>query len=166
MTIEQISAPPVSTVSPESAMSEAEVTATNENVGTPIPPEAPAPAPAPAPAAPVQNDTGLDAMKAQIAELRSQLQSADIRSALAERRLTPQDNDLVVRMITEKMSDGMDADKACAALYKSHPYLFKPVPQTKAQTDAAEQAELKSLNDAYVNGVIGRLKRGAISIGG
>lgn len=164
MTIEQVSAPPVSTVSPESAMSEADVSATNENVGTPVPPEV-APAPAPAPA-PVQNDTGLDAMKAQIAELRSQLQSADIRSALAERRLTPQDNDLVVRMITEKMSDGTNADKACAALYKSHPYLFKPVPQTKAQTDAAEQAELKSLNDAYVNGVIGRLKRGAISIGG
>lgn len=163
MTNEQVSAPPVSTVSPESAMSQADVSATNENVGTPVPPEAPAPTPAPAPA---PNDTGLDAMKAQIAELRSQLQSADIRSALAERRLTPQDNDLVVRMITEKMSGGMDADKACAALYKSHPYLFKPVPQTKAQTDAAEQAELKSLNDAYVNGVIGRLKRGAISIGG
>lgn len=169
---QEISAPPVSTVSPESAMPSAEVAATIEAATTvPAPSEpvvAPAPTPAPAPApTPASDASPYDAMAAQIVELRTQLRAASIKSALAERRLSPHDNDLVVRLIEDKMANGDNADKACAELYKSHPYLFKApqVVQKSGPTDE-ELAQNKSLNDAYVKGVISRLRRDAISFGG
>lgn len=170
---QEISAPPVSTVSPESAMPSAEVAATIEAATTvPAPSEpavaAPAPTPVPAPAPTPTSDTSpYDAMAAQIVELRTQLRAASIKSALAERRLSPHDNDLVVRLIEDKMANGDNADKACAELYKSHPYLFKApqVVQKSGPTDE-ELAQNKSLNDAYVKGVISRLRRDAISFGG
>lgn len=169
---QEISAPPVSTVSPESAMPSAEVAATIEAATTvPAPSEpvvAPAPTPAPAPApTPAPDTSPYDAMAAQIVELRTQLRAASIKSALAERRLSPHDNDLVVRLIEDKMANGDNADKACAELYKSHPYLFKApqVVQKSGPTDE-ELAQNKSLNDAYVKGVISRLRRDAISFGG
>lgn len=169
---QEISAPPVSTVSPESAMPSAEVAATIEAATTaPAPSEpvtAPAPTPVPAPApTPAPDSSPYDAMAAQIVELRTQLRAASIKSALAERRLSPHDNDLVVRLIEDKMANGENADKACADLYKSHPYLFKApqVVQKSGPTDE-ELAQNKSLNDAYVKGVISRLRRDAISFGG
>lgn len=169
---QEISAPPVSTVSPESAMPSAEVAATIEAATTaPAPSEpvaAPAPTPVPAPApTPAPDNSPYDAMAAQIVELRTQLRAASIKSALAERRLSPHDNDLVVRLIEDKMANGDNADKACADLYKSHPYLFKApqVVQKSGPTDE-ELAQNKSLNDAYVKGVISRLRRDAISFGG
>lgn len=171
---QEISAPPVSTVSPESAMPSAEVAATIEAASTVPAPSEPvtAPAPTPVPAAapsptPAPENSPYDAMAAQIVELRTQLRAASIKSALAERRLSPHDNDLVVRLIEDKMANGSDADKACAELYKSHPYLFKApqVVQKSGPTDE-ELAQNKSLNDAYVKGVISRLRRDAISFGG
>lgn len=170
---QEISAPPVSTVSPESAMPSAEVAATIEAASTVPAPSEPvvAPAPAPVPASPsptpAPDNSPYDAMAAQIVELRTQLRAASIKSALAERRLSPHDNDLVVRLIEDKMANGGDADKACAELYKSHPYLFKApqVVQKSGPTDE-ELAQNKSLNDAYVKGVISRLRRDAISFGG
>lgn len=169
---QEISAPPVSTVSPESAMPSAEVAATIEAATTvpaasePAPVPTPAPMPTPAPA-PEPDTSPYDAMAAQIVELRTQLRAASIKSALAERRLSPHDNDLVVRLIEDKMANGDNADKACAELYKSHPYLFKApqVVQKSGPTDE-ELAQNKSLNDAYVKGVISRLRRDAISFGG
>lgn len=169
---QEISAPPVSTVSPESAMPSAEVAATIE-AATTVPAQsetvaAPSPAPSPATApATAPDNSPYDAMAAQIVELRTQLRAASIKSALAERRLSPHDNDLVVRLIEDKMANGDNADKACAELYKSHPYLFKApqVVQKSGPTDE-ELAQNKSLNDAYVKGVIGRLKRDVISFGG
>lgn len=106
-------------------------------------------------------------MAAQIVELRTQLRAASIKSALAERRLVPQDNDLVVRLLEEKLSNGENPDKACAELYKTHPYLFK-APQVVQKTGPSDEeiAQNKSLNDAYVKGVISRLRRDAISFGG
>lgn len=165
---EILSAPPVSTVSPESSMSITEVAEANNS--TPVTEAPPAPQ-ASAPQAPIQTtqqqDQGIEAMAAQIAQLRAQLQSSNIKSALAERRLTPQDNDLVVRLVEEKMSNGDTADKACADLYKSHPYLFKaPAVVQKSSPSDAEVAQSKSLNDAYIKGVISRLRRDAISFGG
>lgn len=173
MSENNLSAPPVSTVSPESAMSSNDVAATIEAATTapapmpiePAPAPTPAPAPAPTPAAPEASP--YDAMAAQIVELRTQLRAASIKSALAERRLVPQDNDLVVRLLEEKLSNGENPDKACADLYKTHPYLFK-APQVVQKTGPSDEeiAQNKSLNDAYVKGVISRLRRDAISFGG
>lgn len=169
---QEISAPPVSAVSPESAMPSAEVAATIEAATTVPTPSEPVAAPAPTPVAapaptPAPDSSPYDAMAAQIVELRTQLRAASIKSALAERRLSPHDNDLVVRLIEDKMGNGDNADKACAELYKSHPYLFKApqVIQKSGPTDE-ELAQNKSLNDAYVKGVISRLRRDAISFGG
>lgn len=170
---ENLSAPPVSAVSPESAMPSAEVAATIESASTPLPPTEPATAPAqpsapvPPPTAVKEDANGYEAMAAQIAELRAQLQASNIKSALAERRLTPHDSGLVVRLIEEKVSNGETADKACAELYKTHPYLFKaPQVVQKSGPSDEELAQTKSLNDAYVKGVISRLRRDAISFGG
>lgn len=170
MTIEEMSAPPVSTVSPEAAMPTEEVAQAKESIpATPAPVAAapnPAPVVAPTPQATAPNDD-VAQMREQIQALRSQLRTSDIRSTLAERRLVPQDNDLVLGMIEKKLDEGMTADKACAALYKSHPYLFKaPVAQPKTGPSDEELNAMKSLNDAYVKGVIGRLKRDVISFGG
>lgn len=167
----EISAPPVPTTTPEATMTQAEIA---EAAAAPAQIPTPAPEPKPAVVAPPQpvvqapdnNAAAYDAMREQITQLKAQLQESNIKSTLAERRLIPQDNALVVRMITEKIDAGMDADKACAELYKTHPYLFKPPVVTKTGPSEAEVAQNKSLNDAYVKGVIGRLRRDAITIGG
>lgn len=168
MAIEEMSAPPVSTVSPEASMPTEEVEQAKESAlaAPTMTASSPTPVVAPTPQATTTNDDVVQ-MREQIQALRSQLRTSDIRSTLAERRLVPQDNDLVLGMIEKKLDEGMTADKACSALYKSHPYLFKaPVAQPKTGPSDEELNAMKSLNDAYVKGVIGRLKRDVISFGG
>lgn len=116
---------------------------------------------------PVTNnkDERVDAMSAEIASLKLELQKSNIRSALAERRLIPHDAELVSKMVVDKIEGGLSPDEACASLYKSHPYLFKNTTSPKASESARAEEERvqKDLNDRLVSSAIARLKRDTVN---
>lgn len=121
---------------------------------------------------PVKNDETdkrMAGMVSEIAALKEELQRSNIKSALAERRLIPHDAELVSRMVMDKISNGANPDEACAALYKSHPYLFKNISiQNTADAEkaakAADEARQNDLNKRLVESAIQRLRRDKVTL--
>ena len=122
---------------------------------------APTPAestPTPAPA----TDSQAEDLKAQVAALHSELQVWKLKSSMSERRIVPQDSDLVSRLVLEMVSSsGKSIDQCVSDLYSSKPYLFKiPKEDTKRVENKSPEVDNKRL----IDGAIARLGRAKITL--
>lgn len=134
----------------------------------------PAPNPAPSPAQsesspassqseskPASSQTA-DDLKAQVEALHSELQVWKLKSSMSERRIVPQDSDLVSRLVLEMVSSsGKSIDQCVSDLYSSKPYLFKiPKEETKRVENKSPEVDNKRL----IEGAIARLGRAKITL--
>lgn len=139
----------------------------------PAPSQAPAPSPAsttptPIPEAPNQSESKpassqtADDLKAQVEALHSELQVWKLKSSMSERRIVPQDSDLVSRLVLEMVSSsGKSIDQCVSDLYSSKPYLFKiPKEDTKRVENKSPEVDNKRL----IEGAIARLGRAKITL--
>ena len=136
------------------------------------PNSAPSPAPATSqaqsPEAPSQNESKpassqtADDLKAQVEALHSELQVWKLKSSMSERRIVPQDSDLVSRLVLEMVSSsGKSIDQCVSDLYSSKPYLFKiPKEETKRVENKSPEVDNKRL----IEGAIARLGRAKITL--
>ena len=127
--------------------------------GEPSTPSAPAEsASTPTPAA----DSQTEDLKAQVAALHSELQIWKLKSSMSERRIVPQDSDLVSRLVLEMVSSsGKSIDQCVSDLYSSKPYLFKiPKDDTKRVENKSPEVDNKRL----IDGAIARLGRAKITL--
>lgn len=143
--------------------------AKSESNPTPNPAPSPAPAaPAPSPEAPSQSESKpassqtADDLKAQVEALHSELQVWKLKSSMSERRIVPQDSDLVSRLVLEMVSSsGKSIDQCVSDLYSSKPYLFKiPKEETKRVENKSPEVDNKRL----IEGAIARLGRAKITL--
>lgn len=152
------SAPSASTPAPaapaESAPAPTESTPTPAPTSTPTPESTPTPAPA--------TDSQAEDLKAQVAALHSELQVWKLKSSMSERRIVPQDSDLVSRLVLEMVSSsGKSIDQCVSDLYSSKPYLFKiPKEDTKRVENKSPEVDNKRL----IDGAIARLGRAKITL--
>lgn len=133
-----------------------------------------APSPAPAPSTETQTPTQsqseskpassqtADDLKAQVEALHSELQVWKLKSSMSERRIVPQDSDLVSRLVLEMVSSsGKSIDQCVSDLYSSKPYLFKiPKEETKRVENKSPEVDNKRL----IEGAIARLGRAKITL--
>lgn len=158
-----------STPSTQSKSNPAPSPAKNESNPTPNPAPSPAPAaPASSPEAPSQSESKpassqtADDLKAQVEALHSELQVWKLKSSMSERRIVPQDSDLVSRLVLEMVSSsGKSIDQCVSDLYSSKPYLFKiPKEETKRVENKSPEVDNKRL----IEGAIARLGRAKITL--
>lgn len=158
-----------STPSTQSESNPAPSPAKNESNPTPNPAPSPAPAaPASSPEAPSQSESKpassqtADDLKAQVEALHSELQVWKLKSSMSERRIVPQDSDLVSRLVLEMVSSsGKSIDQCVSDLYSSKPYLFKiPKEETKRVENKSPEVDNKRL----IEGAIARLGRAKITL--
>lgn len=137
-------------------------------------PAAPAPSqtasttPTPSPEAPNKSESKpassqtADDLKAQVEALHSELQVWKLKSSMSERRIVPQDSDLVSRLVLEMVSSsGKSIDQCVSDLYSSKPYLFKiPKEDTKRVENKSPEVDNKRL----IEGAIARLGRAKITL--
>ena len=124
--------------------------------------------PAPSTEAPSQNESKpassqtADDLKAQVEALHSELQVWKLKSSMSERRIVPQDSDLVSRLVLEMVSSsGKSIDQCVSDLYSSKPYLFKiPKEDTKRVENKSPEVDNKRL----IEGAIARLGRAKITL--
>lgn len=160
------------TPSTQSEPSPAPGSTKSESNHAPTPSPAPSPAPAPSPEAPSpapsQNESKpassptADDLKAQVEALHSELQVWKLKSSMSERRIVPQDSDLVSRLVLEMVSSsGKSIDQCVSDLYSSKPYLFKiPKEETKRVENKSPEVDNKRL----IDGAIARLGRAKITL--
>lgn len=157
-----------STPSTQSEPSPAPSSTKSESNPAPTPAPSPAPAPAPSPEAPSQSESKpassptADDLKAQVEALHSELQVWKLKSSMSERRIVPQDSDLVSRLVLEMVSSsGKSIDQCVSDLYSSKPYLFKiPKEDTKRVENKSPEVDNKRL----IEGAIARLGRAKITL--
>lgn len=161
-----------STPSTQSEPSPVPSSTKSESNPAPTPSPAPSPAPAPSPEAPspAPNQSELkpassqtaDDLKAQVEALHSELQVWKLKSSMSERRIVPQDSDLVSRLVLEMVSSsGKSIDQCVSDLYSSKPYLFKiPKEETKRVENKSPEVDNKRL----IEGAIARLGRAKITL--
>lgn len=158
-----------STPSTQSEPSPAPSSTKSESNPAPTPAPSPAPAaPAPSPEAPSQSESKpassqtADDLKAQVEALHSELQVWKLKSSMSERRIVPQDSDLVSRLVLEMVSSsGKSIDQCVSDLYSSKPYLFKiPKEETKRVENKSPEVDNKRL----IEGAIARLGRAKITL--
>ena len=149
------SAPTTPTTPAESASTPAASAAPAESASTS------AASAAPAESAPA-TDSQTEDLKAQVAELHSELQIWKLKSSMSERRIVPQDSDLVSRLVLEMVSSsGKSIDQCVSDLYSSKPYLFKiPKEDTKRVENKSPEVDNKRL----IEGAIARLGRAKITL--
>lgn len=144
-----------------------------ESTPTPAPTPSAAPvesAPTPAPVATAEStptqthaaDSQTENLKAQVEALHSELQVWKLKSSMSERRIVPQDSDLVSRLVLEMVSSsGKSIDQCVSDLYSSKPYLFKiPKEDTKRVENKSPEVDNKRL----IEGAIARLGRAKITL--
>ena len=143
-----------STPTPASTPSAAPV----ESAPTPAPVVTAESTPTPTPAA----DSQTENLKAQVEALHSELQIWKLKSSMSERRIVPQDSDLVSRLVLEMVSSsGKSIDQCVSDLYSSKPYLFKiPKEDTKRVENKSPEVDNKRL----IEGAIARLGRAKITL--
>lgn len=124
-------------------------------------PEAPSQAPSQSESKPASSQTA-DDLKAQVEALHSELQVWKLKSSMSERRIVPQDSDLVSRLVLEMVSSsGKSIDQCVSDLYSSKPYLFKiPKEDTKRVENKSPEVDNKRL----IDGAIARLGRAKITL--
>lgn len=129
-----------------------------ESAPTPAPVPTAESTPTPAPA----TDSQAEDLKAQVAALHSELQVWKLKSSMSERRIVPQDSDLVSRLVLEMVSSsGKSIDQCVSDLYSSKPYLFKiPKEETKRVENKSPEVDNKRL----IEGAIARLGRAKITL--
>lgn len=151
------SAPTTPAAPVESAPTPAASTAPTESAPAPAPIQTPAPSES-APAA----DSQTESLKAQVEALHSELQVWKLKSSMSERRIVPQDSDLVSRLVLEMVSSsGKSIDQCVSDLYSSKPYLFKiPKEDTKRVENKSPEVDNKRL----IEGAIARLGRAKITL--
>ena len=151
------STPSAPTAQVESAPTPAASTAPAESAPAPAPIQTPASSES-APAA----DSQTENLKAQVEALHSELQVWKLKSSMSERRIVPQDSDLVSRLVLEMVSSsGKSIDQCVSDLYSSKPYLFKiPKEDTKRVENKSPEVDNKRL----IEGAIARLGRAKITL--
>ena len=151
------SAPTAPATPAESVPTPAASQAPAESAPTPAPIQTPTPSES-APA----TDSQTEDLKAQVAELHSELQIWKLKSSMSERRIVPQDSDLVSRLVLEMVSSsGKSIDQCVSDLYSSKPYLFKiPKEETKRVENKSPEVDNKRL----IEGAIARLGRAKITL--
>lgn len=129
-----------------------------ESAPTPAPVPTAESTPTPAPA----TDSQAEDLKAQVEALHSELQVWKLKSSMSERRIVPQDSDLVSRLVLEMVSSsGKSIDQCVSDLYSSKPYLFKiPKEETKRVENKSPEVDNKRL----IEGAIARLGRAKITL--
>ena len=128
---------------------------------TPAVEPAPAPAPAPAPTPAPEKDKEYEKLQRELADMRSELERAKIRSGLAERKLYPHDMALVERLILEQ---GGSIEDAIANIYGTRPYLFKVTTVAPSKSSASSSADDKAANERFLNAVVARICRDNVSL--
>lgn len=144
---------------PAESQSSTPAESTSASAQTPTPTEStPASAQTPASA----TDSQAEDLKAQVEALHSELQVWKLKSSMSERRIVPQDSDLVSRLVLEMVSSsGKSIDQCVSDLYSSKPYLFKiPKEDTKRVENKSPEVDNKRL----IEGAIARLGRAKITL--